>query len=248
MAVRPSRFLVTPTAALLALTVLAGCGSDNDEAAPAESSASSTSAAATTAAAEETSSATAETSSAPAVEPELPAGYKLVTAPNNGISFGVPEGWLEMDSEALANDAEIQAYLEQAGAETGMQVEDLQEHMAQLDLSTMSMTPDAAGFSENVNVSAEPIPASQPPTAADATSMVEGIGGTVGAFAEVETALGEGITQAYSANIAGVAAEGMYVIVPSGTGSGYSIITVSTSDAAKAQEIADNIVKSLQKS
>lgn len=247
MAVRPSRFLVTPTAALLALTVLAGCGSNNDEAAPAESSASSTSAAATSAAAEETSSA-AETSSAPAVEAELPEGYKLVSAPNNGISFGVPEGWLEMDSEALANDGDVQAYLEQAGSETGMDAETLKQQMAQLDLTAMSTTPDAAGFSENVNVLAEPIPASSAPTAGDAEAMVEGINGTPGQFAEVETALGEGITQTYSAEIAGVAVEGVYIIVPSGTDSGYSIITVSASDAAKAQEIADNIVKSLQKS
>lgn len=240
-----SRFLSVPTAALLALTVLAGCGSNSDEPVPAESSASSASSAAATTATE--TSAAAETSSAAAVQAELPEGYKLISAPKNGLSFGVPEGWLEVDSQAMANDAEIQAYLEQAGSETGMNAEMLKQQMAQLDLMAMSATRDAAGFAENVNVLAEPVSASVAPSVEEAKAMVEEVNGTAGAFAEVQTSLGEGVTQAYTAEVAGVDVGGVYIIVPAGTGDGYSIITVSASDTAKAQEVADNIVKSLQK-
>lgn len=149
-----------------------------------------------------------------------------------------------MNSEILKNDAEVQAYLEEGGAWRKMDAETLKQNMVLIDLMAMDMKPNAVGFIENTQVFNESLPFSTTLTEAEANIIVEEIGGAPGAHSVVQTAVGEGITQAYSAELAGSMNEGVFVIVPSGSGEGLAVINVASSDSARSQEIADNIVKS----
>ncbi|MDO4898688.1 MAG: hypothetical protein Q3965_05200 [Rothia sp. (in: high G+C Gram-positive bacteria)] len=236
-----SKFVAIPSVALLSLAVLAGCGSnDNKESKPAESRSSSVSSSAAV-------SESASASESASVEASLPEGYKSVSATNNGISFGVPEDWVELNAEAVASNSDMQEYLDQTATELGLSAEQLKQQMAQLDLMATSTKPDASGFANNVNVLAEPVPAKDLPTEAQTQQLAEGAKGTPGEYAEVDTALGKGVTQTYTMEAGGVKVNGVFLLVPAGDGAGYSVITVSASDASAAKEIVDNIAKSVDK-
>ncbi|WP_237233250.1 hypothetical protein [Rothia nasisuis] len=247
-----SRLVAAPSVALMAIAVLAGCGSNNDAS---SSSSSSSSASSSSSSAESSASSSAaptestseSASSEAAAEPVMPEGYKAVVAPNNGISFGVPGDWTELNSEALADDAAVQGYLEQAAEGSVFSAEQIQQQLAQLDLMASSTTPDSSGFTQNVNVNSEPVAASSVPTEADMAQMVEAAGATPGEYKTVDTPLGQGAQQSYTLDVSGVSVQGAYLIVPSGTGQGFSIITVSTSDATATQDLLTEIAQSLTK-
>lgn len=237
-----SRLLAVPTIALLSLAALAGCGSsDSKDSSTASASASTSS----SVVAVESSSAAA--SEAATVEAVIPAGYKQVTAPNNKITFAVPEGWMEVDSEVMANDDALQELIDQTASDVNLSADQLKTQMAQLDLLASSLTPNADGFTENVNVSATPVPATSLPTQSDMEAMVASTNGTAGEYKQVDTPLGKGAKQSYTLEAAGVSVQGVFLIVPSGTGTGFSVITVSSTDAASSSALADTIAASVTK-
>lgn len=237
-----SRLLAVPTIALLSLAALAGCGSSDSKDSSTASASASTSASVV---AVESSSAAA--SEAATVEAVIPAGYKQVTAPNNKITFAVPEGWMEVDSEVMANDDALQELIDQTASDVNLSADQLKAQMAQLDLLASSLTPNADGFTENVNVSATPVPATSLPTQSDMEAMVASTNGTAGEYKQVDTPLGKGAKQAYKLEAAGVSVQGVFLIVPSGTGTGFSVITVSSTDAASSSALADTIAASVTK-
>lgn len=237
-----SRLIAVPSIALLSLAVLAGCGSSDSKDSSAASSSATTSASVV---AVESSSAAA--SEAATVEAVIPAGYKQVAAPKNKITFAVPEGWMEIDSAAVANADAVQEIIDQAAAGTNFTADQLKAQMAQLDLMASSTAPNADGFTENVNVNATPVPATSLPTQSDMEAMVASTNGTAGEYKQVDTPLGKGAKQAYKLDVAGVPVQGVFLIVPSGTGIGYSVITVSSSDAASSSALADTIAASVAK-
>ncbi|MFW0111106.1 hypothetical protein [Rothia sp. CCM 9416] len=246
MAVSPkTRLLAVPTVALMSLALLAGCGSsDKKESVAAETSSSASASAEQSQAAEETSSAAADEAK---VEAVIPDGFKKVTAPNNKISFAVPEGWMEMDSEAIANTDAIQEYLDQAAQGTNFTPEELKSQMAQLDLMATSVTPNEDGFAENVNVNAEPVLVTSLPDQAEMESLAKGINATPGEYKKISTPLGEGTQLSYTLDVTGVSVHGVFVVVPSGTGTGFSVLTVSSSNADSAAKLAEQMAGSLSK-
>lgn len=141
------RLLVAPTIALVSLAVLAGCGSTGSKDSSAASSSATTS---SSVVAVESSSAAASESAT--VEAVIPAGYKQVTAPKNKITFAVPEDWMEIDSEALANTDEAQAFIDEFANSTSFTADEIKTQLAALDVIAMAVTPNANGTTANVNV------------------------------------------------------------------------------------------------
>lgn len=236
-----TRALSASSAALLSLTLLVGCGAKEDTAA--SSSASSSSSAAASASAAETSAAASE-SAAPAKEAVIPEGHKVVTASQNQITFAVPESWMELNAQTIAESEEaIQAMVEISGG--AFDAETFKQQVAALDLMAMATEMNAAGGSSSVTVEAQPIPAASLPTKAELTPILETVGATVGEYSTMETPLGEGAQLTYNMSANGITVEGAYLIVPAGGGSGYSMIAISTSDAAETKALAESIANSL---
>lgn len=169
-----------------------------------------------------------------------------MNATNNGISLGVSEAWLEADAASVANDSDFQAYVEQTAANSGTSPDTVIQQISSLDLMAVS-TATEPGEAANVMVMAGPVPASDLPSEDTVQYLVEGSNGTPKEFSVVETALGESIVQSYTSSASGTLMEGVFLIVPSGTGSGFSVIGINTTDAAQTQELTDNIMKSVQK-
>ncbi|WP_326503879.1 hypothetical protein [Rothia nasimurium] len=235
-----TRALSASSAALLSLTLLVGCGAKEDTAA--SSSASSSSSAAASASAAETSAAASE-SAAPAKEAVIPEGHKVVTASQNQITFAVPESWMELNAQTIAEIEEaIQAMIEISGG--AFDAETFKQQVAALDLMAMSTELNAVGGS-SVTVEAKPIPASSLPTKEELTPILETFGADVGEYSTMETSLGEDAQLTYNMSANGITVEGAYLIVPAGGGSGYSMIAISTSDAAETKALAESIANSL---
>lgn len=241
-----SRMIAVPTIALMSLAVLAGCGSSDDQAASSASSVATGSATASSAgqsaAAKEASPEKTQSAAAQAVTPE---GYKQVTASNNGVTFAVPESWEELDSETLANTEVFQAILEKAAAGTDFTPEQLKAQMSQFDF--MARNPKADGIGEAVNVQVAPVALPAVPTKEETQKMVSAVGATATDYQAIETPLGKGVKQNYTLEAAGLKGAGAFLIVPSGDGNGFSVVTVLSATPESANTLADNVVSSLSK-
>lgn len=241
--------MIMPAFALIGIAALAGCGSTADEVSSEPTASESTSAAATTApattaAAEATTSAAATT--AAAVEAVIPEGYKVLTAANNGISFAIPADWIEMNATDIAGAVEGSTVLDEAAAQAGVDPAALLAVMESSDLMALS-TDISSGFSNNVNVLAEPVMAESLPTESDMISVIEAVNGTPGIYETLVTPLGESAIMSYSMDMQGSAVQGAYLVLPAGTGEGFAMVTVSTLDAAETVDLVRAMAASATK-
>lgn len=238
-----TRALSASSAALLSLTLLVGCGAKEDTAA--SSSASSSSSTAASASAAETSAAASE-SAAPAKEAVIPEGYKVVTAANNGISFAIPADWVEMKAADVAGAVEGSAVLDEAAAQAGIDPTALLAVVESSDLMAFS-SDISSGFSNNVNVMAEPVYAESLPTEADMVSVIESVSGTPAGYETLETPLGESAIMGYNMEMQGTTMHAAYLVLPAGSGEGFTMLTVSTLDAAETDKLVREIAASATK-
>lgn len=254
------------TAGLALTTVLAGCGtfgaegtstsssssqssSSTSEGSPSESSSSESSATESSTSSESSSSSSSPTSSSSASSSDagnaaLPAGTKLVTAPDAGMSFAVPSGWQKVEASLLDNPRS-KKNIEPLAKKSGLTPEQMvKQFETQADIVVIDLS-GTSNFADNANVTKAAIPVK--PTKGQLDSSFDQIGGKPVSFREIETPLGQGVQYEYSLPVAETTVRGVALYVPDGKGS-YRNITVSSGTAERAQKLAKDIVSSLRES
>ena len=254
------------TAGLALTTVLAGCGtfgaegtstsssssqssSSTSESSPSESSSSESSATESSTSSESSSSSSSSTSSSSASSSDagnaaLPAGTKLVTAPDAGMSFAVPSGWQKVEASLLDNPRS-KKNIEPLAKKSGLTPEQMvKQFETQADIVVIDLS-GTSNFADNANVTKAAIPVK--PTKGQLDSSFDQIGGKPVSFKEIETPLGQAVQYEYSLPVAETTVRGVALYVPDGKGS-YRNITVSSGTAERAQKLAKDIVSSLRKS
>lgn len=254
------------TAGLALTTVLAGCGtfgaegtstsssssqssSSTSESSPSESSSSESSATESSTSSESSSSSSSPTSSSNASSSDagnaaLPAGTKLVTAPDAGMSFAVPSGWQKVEASLLDNPRS-KKNIEPLAKKSGLTPEQMvKQFETQADIVVIDLS-GTSNFADNANVTKGAIPVK--PTKGQLDSSFDQIGGKPVSFKEIETPLGQAVQYEYSLPVAETTVRGVALYVPDGKGS-YRNITVSSGTAERAQKLAKDIVSSLRKS
>lgn len=254
------------TAGLALTTVLAGCGtfgaegtstsssssqssSSTSDSSPSESSSSESSATESSTSSESSSSSSSPTSSSSASSSDagnaaLPAGTKLVTAPDAGMSFAVPSGWQKVEASLLDNPRS-KKNIEPLAKKSGLTPEQMvKQFETQADIVVIDLS-GTSNFADNANVTKGAIPVK--PTKGQLDSSFDQIGGKPVSFKEIETPLGQAVQYEYSLPVAETTVRGVALYVPDGKGS-YRNITVSSGTAERAQKLAKDIVSSLRKS
>lgn len=253
------------TAGLALTTVLAGCGtfgaegtstsssssqssSSTSDSSPSESSSSESSATESSTSSESSSSSSSPTSSSSASSSAgnaaLPAGTKLVTAPDAGMSFAVPSGWQKVEASLLDNPRS-KKNIEPLAKKSGLTPEQMvKQFETQADIVVIDLS-GTSNFADNANVTKGAIPVK--PTKGQLDSSFDQIGGKPVSLREIETPLGQGVQYEYSLPVAETTVRGVALYVPDGKGS-YRNITVSSGTAERAQKLAKDIVSSLRKS
>lgn len=254
------------TAGLALTTVLAGCGtfgaegtstsssssqssSSTSDSSPSESSSSESSATESSTSSESSSSSSSSTSSSSASSSDagnaaLPAGTKLVTAPDAGMSFAVPSGWQKVEASLLDNPRS-KKNIEPLAKKSGLTPEQMvKQFETQADIVVIDLS-GTSNFADNANVTKAAIPVK--PTKGQLDSSFDQIGGKPVSFKEIETPLGQAVQYEYSLPVAETTVRGVALYVPDGKGS-YRNITVSSGTAERAQKLAKDIVSSLRKS
>ena len=257
------------TAGLALTTVLAGCGtfgaegtstsssssqssSSTSESSPSESSSSESSATESSTSSESSSSSSSPTSSSTssssasssAGNAALPAGTKLVTAPDAGMSFAVPSGWQKVEASLLDNPRS-KKNIEPLAKKSGLTPEQMvKQFETQADIVVIDLS-GTSNFADNANVTKGAIPVK--PTKGQLDSSFDQIGGKPVSFKEIETPLGQAVQYEYSLPVAETTVRGVALYVPDGKGS-YRNITVSSGTAERAQKLAKDIVSSLRES
>ena len=233
----PRALAALATAAVLALSA---CGGDSEQTGTSSSSASSESSSESTSPEDSASSESAEASETESAGDDAEGSDDgTATARKSGVSFDVPDGWTAVDPAEVASSGEAPDALEEMAQAQGTTTDQLLEAMKNMDLMLVGETTN--DFADNVNVLASPAM----PTEADLKSQLEQISAKVEGTETVETDLGEALDTTYSLSAGGTTVQGRMLAVP--TDSGAAMITVSTSDAATADEIATQILESVDK-
>ena len=216
-------------AAVLLSTSLAACSQSKNNTGPEASSATGQ----TTQAAEQTSTQAASTQAA-STPAQTPAGYQSISAPTTSISFAVPEDWVTLTQDDLQDDYVINIFANALNTDP----DSVRERFSSVDL--MSISPDGTnGFAENVTVSPT-TGATSLPTEEMLSQNIEQQGGAAGTYSTRQTSLGDAATLTYTLS----AVQGIEIAVESSNGEG-GLISVSTTDASRTQELADTILQTV---
>ena len=216
-------------AAVLLSTSLAACSQSKNNTGPEASSATGQ----TTQAAEQTSTQAASTQAA-STPAQTPAGYQSISAPTTSISFAVPEDWVTLTQDDLQDDYVIIIFANALNTDP----DSVRERFSSVDL--MSISPDGTnGFAENVTVSPT-TGATSLPTEEMMSQNIEQQGGAAGTYSTRQTSLGDAATLTYTLS----AVQGIEIAVESSNGE-WGLISVSTTDASRTQELADTILQTV---
>lgn len=216
-------------AAVLLSTSLAACSQSKNNTGPEASSATGQ----TTQAAEQTSTQAASTQAA-STPAQTPAGYQSISAPTTSISFAVPEDWVTLTQDDLQDDYVINIFANALNTDP----DSVRERFSSVDL--MSISPDGTnGFAENVTVSPT-TGATSLPTEEMMSQNIEQQGGAAGTYSTRQTSLGDAATLTYTLS----AVQGIEIAVESSNGE-WGLISVSTTDASRTQELADAILQTV---
>ena len=216
-------------AAVLLSTSLAACSQSKNNTGPEASSATGQ----TTQAAEQTSTQAASTQAA-STPAQTPAGYQSLSAPTTSISFAVPEDWVTLTQDDLQDDYVINIFANALNTDP----DSVRERFSSVDL--MSISPDGTnGFAENVTVSPT-TGATSLPTEEMMSQNIEQQGGAAGTYSTRQTSLGDAATLTYTLS----AVQGIEIAVESSNGE-WGLISVSTTDASRTQELADTILQTV---
>lgn len=232
----PRALAALTTAAVLALSA---CGGDSEGTDTSSSSASSASSSSESSSPESSETSEASETSETSDDDAEGSDDGTATAKKSGVSFDVPDGWTVVDPAEVASSGEAPDALKEMAEAQGTTTDQLLEAMKNMDLMLVGETSN--NFADNINVLASPTM----PTEADLKSQLEQISAKVEGTETVETDLGEALDTTYSLSAAGTTVQGRMLAVP--TDSGAAMITVSASDAGTADEVATEILDSVDK-
>lgn len=218
-----STILRSSVAVAIAALALAGCGG--------ESPSTTGGSAGTTA----TTSASASASPSPSGTPEPPSGSTWVEATKTGVRFPVPEDWKSLSFREVLESGDKQA-IEQAAKSMGVTPEQLDAVADQIEVIVFGPTVDRFA----VNINAVPQPGAKMPSAQQASSQLEGLGGKIGTPVEGTTAFGKSLVVPYTIKIQGVTIQGRSILLE--TPDGVATLTVSHVSEAEADKLTKAIL------
>jgi hypothetical protein len=212
-------FVVAAVAAL----AVAGCGGESPSTTPGSASSS-------------TAAATSESASpSPTGTPDLPSGSQWVEAEKTGIRFPVPEDWKSVSFREVLESGDQKAIAEAAEA-MGVSVEQLSDLADQIEVIVFG--PTLKNFAVNINVI--PQPGVAMPSAEQASSQLEQIGGKVGTPTTGTTAFGASLVVPYTLDVRGTTVQGRSILLE--TPEGIATLTVSHVAADEADQLTRAIL------
>lgn len=226
-------------AATLAATTLAlsACGGGDSEDPPSDESSTSTSQSESS---EQTSESSEETASGESSEETGSSDGGTVTATKSKVSFQVPDGWEGVNPSELLSSGKTPESVKDMAEAQGMDPDTYLRQISQ-SMDLMVIGPTKNNFADNVNVIRQPAM----PSTSNQEAQLEQIGATVSGTKEVDTPLGTAQDTTYSLDAQGMTVHGRSLGVP--TPDGAVAITVSSSDAAEADKVAQQILESIDK-
>lgn len=157
-----------------------------------------------------------------------------------GISFEAPEGWEPLDADDVAEGAGEDETWSEIADRMGMTPDQLEETIRGVDLFLFS---DESGddFLDNINVLR--VPGGQMPGDALLRQQFGQLGAEVQDLSHEETEVGDTVVLSYHLAIGSAEVEGEALYVD--LGDGPVSVTISTTDRALTDELADQIKDSL---
>ncbi len=211
--------LRSSVAVTIAALAVAGCAGQAPSNTTTSGSAGSASTAGTTSA-----------SPSPTGTPKPPSGTSWVDAPETGIRFPVPEGWQALSFRELLESGDKAAIAE--AAKTMGVTEDQLDALAD-QIEVIAFGPTVKDFAVNVN--AVPQPGTAMPSAEEASSQLEQIGGTIGTPVTGTTAFGKSLVVPYTLKVQDVTVQGRSILLE--TPDGVATLTVSHVSEAAADTL-----------
>lgn len=227
---RSGRRTVRALASSVLVVTLAACGSggsSGEEAAPSEPEPSS-----------ESSAPDDPSESDTAEESSEQSGDAISVS---GISFVPPEKWMKIEAEELQARGQGSKELAEAAEAMGMAPEQLVQVMGQADLFLFDPQSPNKDFADNINVLA---PGGELPPTEEIRRQYEQLGATVSDVTTEDSDLGEVVVVAYSLP-AGPTLEVTGRSLTMEGAEGLVTLTVSTTDDAKAAQVADDVLATL---
>ena len=216
--------LRSSVAVTIAALAVAGCAGQTPSTTTASGSAGSASTAGTTSAAP-----------SPTGTPKPPSGTSWVDAPETGIRFPVPQGWQALSFRELLDSGDKAAIAE--AAKTMGVTEDQLDALAD-QIEVIAFGPTVEEFAVNVN--AVPQPGTAMPSAEEASSQLEQIGGTIGTPVTGTTAFGKSLVVPYTLKVKDVTVQGRSILLE--TPDGVATLTVSHVSEAEADTLTRTIL------
>ena len=216
--------LRSSVAVTIAVLSVAGCAGQTPSSTIASGSASTAGTAGTTSA-----------SPSPTGTPKPPSGTSWVDAPTTGVRFPVPQGWKALPFRELLDSGDKAAIAE--AAETMGVTEDQLDALAE-QIEVIAFGPTVKEFAVNVN--AVPQPGSAMPSAEEASSQLEQIGGTIGTPVTGTTDFGTSLVVPYTLKVKDVTVQGRSILLE--TPDGVATLTVSHVSQAEADTLTKSIL------
>ena len=219
--------LRSSVAVTIAVLAVAGCAGQTPSTTTASGSASTASTAST--------AGPTSASPSPTGTPKPPSGTSWVDAPTTGVRFPVPEGWKALSFRELLESGDKAAIAE--AAETMGVTEDQLDALAD-QIEVIAFGPTVKEFAVNVN--AVPQPGSAMPSAEEASSQLEQIGGTIGTPVTGTTDFGTSLVVPYTLKVKDVTVQGRSILLE--TPDGVATLTVSHVSQAEADTLTKSIL------
>ncbi len=238
------RTLILGATGLLGLSALTGCSSTVVE--PNTSTWS-----ATTAAAPQPTPSVVTTSPSPEPaftnpKPTAPANTQQVTAPKNQLRFAVPQNWQKISAEDIVNDSAAKKHLEQVAQETGTDAEGILAEIEKLDVMLTGLPDETTGYADSINVNGAPVAAETLPLKEELSTMVTRFGATPGEYQTLPTPMGRAASILYTTQDNDKTVHGSVLVVPAGTGSGFTTFIISSSKKQNVMRYVNLITQSVE--
>ena len=159
-----------------------------------------------------------------------------------GVSFAVPSGYVEADATDVAEGGQDDEAAADFADRLGISTDQFLAMVASVDVLLLSDERNDEGFVDNINVLHEP--GAGLPSAAEVRLQLQRVGWEVERIEQAETGLGEAVVAASRIEVRDglvVAGRGITVVV----GANAVTITVAAVDPARADELTDGIVATL---
>jgi hypothetical protein len=157
-----------------------------------------------------------------------------------GISFEVPEGWEELDSEELAEGTGENSQMAEAAESMGVTADQMEQVVSAMDLFLVSDEGPDQGFLDNVNVLRVP---GRMPNDTQVKLQFMKLGADVSRISHERSDLGDTTVVVYELELLENTVQGEALFVDAGDGP--VSVTVSASDRDTTDEISEGILDTL---